>query len=285
MNRKLRIALGQLNSRDDVEANFKVMEELLTEAAARKAELMVFPECSSTLSTLGASDKAESLEGPIINRFRNLAVKYAMDIHNGSFIEKDPETGAFYNTSVYIDSSGDIKAVYRKIHLFDVVLDKHRTYRESASYTAGSKVVGVHSPLGDFGFTICYDLRFPELFRRLALAGARLIFLPAAFTLFTGKDHWEALIRARAIENQVFIAAPGQFGERPGKKMSFGNSMVVDPWGTVIARARDGIDLVTADIDWDWQEEIRRKLPCLEHGREIPDVTWNGQLLKKKTGK
>ncbi len=263
----LRIALGQLNSRDNVSENFRSMERLLEEAAGAGARLMVFPECSSYLSSQGAADAAEPLDGPIMSRFREMAVKYGLDIHNGSFIEKNPDTGAVHNTSVYIDRQGEVQAVYRKIHLFDMASDGKASYRESATYTAGRETVFRSLPLGDFGFAICYDLRFPELFRALTLAGARLIFLPAAFTLFTGKDHWEPLLRARAIENQVYMVAPGQFGSCPVDRVTYGNSLVVDPWGTVIARAGDRVGIVTADIHWNWQDEVRGRLPCLEHRR------------------
>ncbi len=263
----LRIALGQLNSRDNIQENFASMELLLEEAADTGARLMVFPECSSYLSSQGAADTAEPLDGPIITRFRAMAKKYGLDIHNGSFIEKNPETGAIHNTSVYIDRQGEIQAVYRKIHLFELASDGKVSYRESATYTAGNETVFRQLPLGDFGFTICYDLRFPELFRTLTFAGARLIFVPSAFVMFTGKDHWEPLLRARAIENQVFIIAPGQFGSCPVNRVSYGNSLVVDPWGTVIARAGDRVGIVTADIHWSLQDEIRGRQPCLQHSR------------------
>ncbi len=146
------------------------------------------------------------------------------------------------------------------------------TYRESDRYKRGSSVVNLNTKIGNLGFTICYDLRFPELYRELTFRGARLIIVPAAFTMFTGKDHWEALLRARAIENQVYIAAPNQIGEHPDNKMCYGNSMIIDPWGKVIARASDKTGTIVTDIDWDYLDEVRSKLPSLKNRVDLKDM-------------
>lgn len=264
--KKLRIGIAQLNTKDNIDESFRTIERLTEEIAAGGADIAVFPEMSTYLTELDISAAAQTLAGEVVSRFRELAKKYRLHIHNGSFVEKSwaPELKAF-NTSVLINPEGEIEAVYRKIHLFDIDLSGPLSYRESDRFLRGSDIVTHRSSLGQFGFSICYDLRFPELYRRLALAGARLIFVPAAFTLFTGKDHWEPLLRARAIENQAYIIAPNQIGEHPPGKQCYGNSMIVDPWGKVIARASDRVEAVVTEIDLDYVEDVRGKLPSLKN--------------------
>lgn len=272
--KKLRIGIGQLNTQDDLKKNLESIEKAVAYCAEQGANLVAFPECSTYLSQNGAKEHAETLEGPIIGRISELAKKHKVYIHNGSFIEKRPGYDKLFNTSVLIDTDGQIAVVYRKIHLFDVEIDENRTYKESNRYQSGDTIVNVKTELGDFGMTICFDLRFPELFRNLAIHGAKIIFVPAAFTLFTGKDHWEALLKARAIENQVYIVAAGQFGERPISKMSFGNSMVIDPWGTVIARASDRVCSFVADIDLEYLDHVRKVLPSLNNRVDIEKLEY-----------
>jgi predicted amidohydrolase len=170
-----------------------------------------------------------------------------------------------FNTSLLFDPRGDIIGRYRKTHLFDVDLPGRVTIRESDTRAAGDDAVTVSTELGVIGMTVCYDLRFPELYRRLTLAGAELITIPSAFTFPTGAAHWEILVRARAIENQVYVIAPDQVGPSPSGFIDFGNSMIVDPWGTPLARAADREMLVFAEIDRDYQQKVRRELPCLDH--------------------
>jgi deaminated glutathione amidase len=171
------------------------------------------------------------------------------------------------NTSVHVDAQGETRAVYRKVHMFDVEVGG-RTYRESALERPGEELVLSHTAGGvGVGMSVCYDLRFPELYRVLAVAGARVISIPAAFTLATTRDHWETLVRARAIENQVFVIAANQFGEHPGAQHSGGRSMIVDPWGVVLAQAPDGERHILADLDLDAQSEIRARLPSLANRR------------------
>lgn len=262
---KLRVAAVQLNSQEDVEANLKSAESLIEAAVADGSRLVVLPEYANYLAETDKLKHAETLEGRTISLFRKIAEKHGVYLHCGSFIEKSEDPNRAFNTSVLIAPQGEVVAVYRKIHLFDVVIPEQVEARESATIKPGRKVVVADTDFGRVGLTICYDLRFPELYRALTDKGARLIFVPAAFTLYTGKDHWEPLLRARAIENQVFIIAAGQFGSHPPGHMCYGNSMVIDPWGTVIARAAEGVGYIIADIDWSIQERVRRNLPCLEH--------------------
>lgn len=269
---KLRIGLGQLNTKNNSNNSFKEIENQIAECSSKGAQLVVFPELSTYLSESSIIDIAQTIDGEIISRFKELAIKHKIYIHNGSFVEKSENNKKSYNTSVLINTSGEIEAIYRKIHLFDIDLNKDLTYRESDRYKRGDSIVNHSSSLGDFGFSICYDLRFPELYRELTIKGAKLIFVPAAFTMFTGKDHWESLLCARAIENQVYIIAPNQFGEHPDNKLCYGNSMVVDPWGKVIARASDKVGIIVADIDWDYLEDVREKIPSLKNRVDLQDM-------------
>lgn len=269
---KLRIGLGQLNTKNNCNNSFKEIENQIAECSSKGAQLVVFPELSTYLSEASIIDIAQTIDGEIISRFKELAIKHKIYIHNGSFVEKSENNKKSYNTSVLINTYGEIEAIYRKIHLFDIDLNKDLTYRESDRYKRGDSIVNHSSFLGDFGFSICYDLRFPELYRELTIRGAKLIFVPAAFTMFTGKDHWESLLCARAIENQVYIIAPNQFGEHPDNKLCYGNSMVVDPWGKVIARASDKVGIIVADIDWDYLEDVREKIPSLKNRVDLQDM-------------
>ncbi len=261
---KLRIGVIQLNTLDNVEESFREIERLVKGCAGDGAQLVLLPELSTYLSEHDVSSVAESLDGGVIRRFKDLALRYGIYINNGSFVEA-AGNGKAYNTSVLINPEGKVEAFYRKIHLFDIDLSGGLTYRESDRYERGTAAVTCSTPIGDFGFTICYDLRFPGLFRSLTEKGAKLIFVPAAFTMLTGKDHWEPLLRARAIENQVYIAAADQIGKHPDNKTCYGNSMIIDPWGKVVARASDRVGYITADVDWSYLEEIRGKIPCLKH--------------------
>jgi predicted amidohydrolase len=175
--------------------------------------------------------------------------------------------GRVYNTSVLLGPDGRQLAVYRKIHLFDAEVGDGATYRESDTVAPGASPVTAETPLGTVGLTICYDLRFPELYRALARAGATLLTVPAAFTLMTGKDHWEVLLRARAIENQAYVLAPAQGGRHTDQRVTYGHAMVVDPWGLVVARASDGEGLALAELDTELLARVRKNLPALRHRR------------------
>jgi predicted amidohydrolase len=270
--KKLRIGLGQMNTCANVEENFRIIENIISDCSQQGAEMVVFPECSTYLSQQRAIKNAQFLNGDIIGKFKKLAKEYSVYIHNGSYIEKIENSDKTFNTSVLINPKGEIEATYRKIHLYDVEMGENLIYKESNIFNSGDSIVNISNELGDFGMTICYDLRFPELFRKLTLNGAKLIFVPAAFTLHTGKDHWEALLKARAIENQVYIVAVGQIGQRPDGKVSFGNSMVIDPWGTVIAKASERVCSTVVDIDWDYLDHVRKILPSLSNRVNVDEL-------------
>ncbi len=172
-----------------------------------------------------------------------------------------------HNTAVYLDATGAIGAAYRKIHLFDVAIPDGASYAESASTAPGQTPVLVDTPLGKLGLSVCYDLRFPELYRELARLGAQLLAVPAAFTLHTGRDHWHVLLRARAIENLCYVLAPAQYGRHNDKRVTYGHAMIVDPWGQVLAEVGDHEGVAVAEIDLDHQAKLRRELPALSHRR------------------
>lgn len=261
----MRAAAVQLNSNEDKQRNLAQADGLTREAASAGADLVVLPE---KFNVLGTHDDyvagAETLDGPTIGWARQTARELGIDLVAGSIVEKREGHEKLSNTSVHVGPDGEIKGVYRKIHMFDVVVGGVE-YRESASEEPGDEIALTELAGGEpLGLTVCYDLRFPELFRILAIRGARVISLPAAFTKVTGQAHWEILIRARAIENQAFVVAADQVGIHPEDKESFGGSMIVDPWGEVLARAeRDEPCVITADLDQARQDEVREKLPSL----------------------
>lgn len=243
----------------------------MRDAARRGARLIVLPEKWSVLGTRAhLRAGAQTLDGPAISWARATAAELGIDLVAGSIYEDVPGEDRDANTSVHVGPDGEIAAVYRKIHPFDVEVDGVR-YAESESEAPGDEVVV--SELQDgmkLGLSICYDVRFPELYRILATRGARVIVVPAAFTLATTRDHWELLIRARAIENQCFVIAPNQIGSHPGGFRSGGRSLIVDPWGLVLAGAPDSETAIVAELDLDRIEEVRSQIPALSHRR--PEV-------------
>lgn len=251
--------------------NLEVAERLVRAAAADGAELAVLPE---KWSLLGAGETmaelAEPLDGPVVGAARSWARELGIHLLAGSVAERVPGRELLSNTSLLIDREGEIAATYRKIHMFDVDVGGV-AYRESAHELPGSEIVA--APIGDpgddlvLGLTVCYDLRFPELFRILALSGAGAISVPSAFTAVTGRDHWEVLLRARAIENAVFVIAAGQFGAAPPHYESWGHSMVVDPWGTVLDAVADGEGYAIAELDPDEIRGVRERIPSLANRR------------------
>jgi deaminated glutathione amidase len=265
----LRAAAVQLNSTNDRARNLVAAERLVRAAAADGAELVALPEKWNLLAggeELSAG--AEALDGPSLSAARGWARALGIHLLAGSVAERGEGEKAA-NTSVLIGPDGEDLAVYRKIHMFDVDAGGV-SYRESEFERPGGELVA--ASLGDLtlGLAVCYDLRFPELFRILALRGAKLIGVPSAFTLATGRDHWEVLLRARAIENQLFVVAPNQVGEAPPHYSSFGRSMIVDPWGVVLGTAPDEECFVAADLDFAAQERVREQLPALANRR--PDA-------------
>ena len=262
---RVRVAAVQLQSTEDMDRNLADADRLTRAAAADGAELVVLPE---RLDIRGSAEDyaalAEPLDGRPVSWAREAARELGIDIVAGSVAERREGHDRVANTSVHVGPDGELKAVYRKIHMFDVEVGGV-AYRESEHSEPADEIVVSETAQGlGLGLTICYDLRFPELYRILALRGARIIAIPAAFTRVTGEAHWEILLRARAIENQVFVIAPGQ-GRLPGPdRDSYGNSMIVDPWGEVLARAGgEGACFVAADLDLERQDEIREKLPSL----------------------
>jgi predicted amidohydrolase len=266
----MRVAAVQLNSGQDKARNLEAAARLVAEAADAGAELIALPEKWNALAAGDALDAAgEPLDGPSIEAARDWAREREVHLLAGSIAERPEDAERLYNTSALIAPDGELVAVYRKIHLFDVDVGGV-AYRESDRERAGEELVVV--PVGELevGLTVCYDLRFPELYRILAVRGARLLTVPSAFTAATGRDHWEVLLRARAIENQAFVLAPNQVGEAPPHYSSWGHSMIVDPWGTVLAEAPDGECFVVGDLDLERQRRIRDELPSLASRR--PDA-------------
>jgi predicted amidohydrolase len=264
----MRAAAVQLTSTPDRERNLATADRRTREAAGRGAELVVLPE---KWSVLGAPedivDGAEPFDGPALRWASATARELGIDLVAGSIAERVPDAGRGSNTSVHFGPDGEVQAVYRKIHMFDVEVGG-RTYRESENESPGEDIVLTQTANGvELGMSVCYDLRFPELYRILAVRGARILLVPAAFTLATTREHWEVLLRARAIEDQAFVIAPNQIGEHAPGYRSGGRSMIVDPWGVVIAQAPDAETVVVADLDLDRQAEIRRTMPSLANRR------------------
>jgi predicted amidohydrolase len=267
----VRVAAIQLNATEDIDRNLERADRLVRDAAARGAELVVLPEKWTVLGTREhMAAGAQSLDGEAITWARSTAAQLGVDLIAGSLYEHVEGAGKGANTSVHVGPDGEIQSVYRKIHLFDVEVDG-AVYAESATEDPGDEIVVTELAGGlRVGMTVCYDLRFPELYRILALREAELITVPAAFTLPTTRDHWEVLLRARAIENQCFVIAPNQIGNHPGGLRSGGRSMIVDPWGLVLACAPDTETAIVADLDLDNLRDIRRRLPSV--ARRRPEV-------------
>ncbi len=259
----MRAAAIQLNSNPEKDRNLAIAGSLVRDAAGDGARLIVLPE---KFNVLGSPDDlhagAEPVPGPTTEWAGELCRELGVWLVAGSIVERVEGDDKLRNTSVLIGPDGAVHAVYRKIHLFDVEVDG-MVYRESDAEAPGDEVVVADAGGVELGMAVCYDLRFPELFRIMAVRGARVVSLPAAFTVPTGRAHWEILVRARAIENQVFVIAAGQIGRHPPDHESYGHSMIVDPWGTVLAQAPDEVGFITADLDLDAQRAVREKLPSL----------------------
>ncbi len=266
----MKLGLAQLNSQHDKEANLAAAAEAIATLAGGGADLIVLPEMFNHRWTDEANVlQAEPIPGLSTAWARAQAREYGVNLHLGSLIEL--RGGARYNTSVLFDRQGRESARYSKIHLFDVCLPDGTVYRESRVVAAGDSVVTADCEGVCLGLSICYDLRFPELYRALALRGAHVLVVPAAFTTPTGISHWEPLLRTRAIENGCYVAASAQWGpSAPGKAPCYGHSMVVDPWGVVIAQCSEGVTTVLAEIDLEHLRAVRSRMPVLEHRR--PDL-------------
>lgn len=266
MAKRLRIATLQMCSGTNPDENLAVALNLVDRAAASGAGVAVLPEFWDYMGPEEhAGDIATTIPGPLTEALAAKAREHRISIYGGSIHERAEDDPRHYNTTVLIDPDGRIAAQYRKIHLFDVSFAGQFAHQESATIRPGTEIVTGSIDDVPIGFSTCYDLRFPELFRILALRGAEVIFLPAAFTLHTGKDHWEILLRARAIENQCFMVAAAQFGKHPGGPVTYGRAMIVDPWGLILAQAPDGAGMAVAELDFSALERIRSELPSLRN--------------------
>ena len=262
------VAAIQMSSGADKEANLARAAELVREAAARGAKLAVLPEVFSWRGPRHAeSGIGEDVPGPTTERLAALARETGLYLQSGSILERIDGDRRCYNTALLFSPAGEILARYRKIHLFDVDIPGQVKAHESEIRKPGGEAVVADTPLGRIGLSVCYDLRFPELYRRLSQGGAEILCIPSAFTFPTGSAHWEPLVRARAIENQCYVIAPDQYGTSPNGYRDWGSSVIVDPWGTVVARAREGDDVIVAGIDREYLARVRKELPCLRHRR------------------
>ena len=265
----MRAAAVQLSSTEDTERNLEKADLLVRDAIGRGAELVVLPE---KWTVLGSPEQLEAgaqpLDGPAISWAQSIAREFEVEIVAGSIVERVPGLEKNHNTSVHVGPDGQVRAVYHKLHMFDVEVEGV-LYAESAQEQAGDEAIVSELASGTgLGMTICYDLRFPELYRMLAARGAEIISVPSAFTVPTTRDHWEILLRARAIENQCFIVAANQFGTHGGGYRSGGRSMIVDPWGLVLASAPDSECAIVAELNFDQLQTIRGRIPVLSHRRE-----------------
>jgi deaminated glutathione amidase len=276
----LTVAAIQLTSTEDVATNLDRCRVLARAAAADGAALIGLPENFAYLGTdrdhrLSLAETlpapGQGLEsaggGPILTAMQALARETQAWMVLGGFPERTAEGTRLRNTSVVLRPDGELVALYRKVHLFDVDVPGGKRFRESETVEAGDAPVVAETPWGGLGLSICYDLRFPELYRALAAEGARLMAVPSAFTMETGKDHWHVLLRARAIENQAYLFAPAQFGHHGGSRQSYGHALIVDPWGVVLAECGNHEGFALARLDFDYQDGVRRSLPCLTHRR------------------
>lgn len=266
-----RVAAIQMNSGADVAANLAQADRLLGNAAADGCAFAVLPE-NFALMPLRGRDKAQHAEqagaGPIQAFLGDAARRHKLWIVGGSIPLASPESERVFGASVVFDNHGENRAIYRKIHLFDVdIPDSEQSYRESHSMFPGDEALVVETPVGTLGLTICYDIRFPELYRQLLDSGASLFSVPAAFTVLTGKAHWHTLLRSRAIENLAYVIAAGQYGDHPDGRSTFGHSLIIDPWGQILAELPEGDGHAAADIDTAKQLKLRTEFPALNNRR------------------
>lgn len=268
--REMRVAAIQMSSTPDKQQNFETAERLIRAAVSSGAELVALPELWSCHGLEKAyRQNAEPIPGPTTDFLGSLARELGVYVLGGSILEQTPNETKMHNTSTFFEPSGELAAVYRKIHLFDVRAPD-REYLESGTIAPGDEVVTAKAGAATLGLSVCYDLRFPEMYRILAMRGAEILTVPAAFTLQTGKDHWELLLRARAVENQAFVVAPAQWGQKDNGRWTYGRSMIVDPWGTVLATCSDRDGFALATLDLSYLDRFRRDFPALANRR--PEV-------------
>jgi predicted amidohydrolase len=270
-----RIAVGQMCASSDVEKNLEVVADLCARAKDRGCAMLFLPECFAFIGVKGTDALAvmEPLDGPLLGRYRELAARHRLWLSLGGFAEKGPDRDRRFNAHVIVNDAGEIQASYRKIHLFDVDMGDVNgpVLMESATAAAGETLVTCDSPAGKLGLTVCYDLRFPEMFARLRYElGCEVMLVPSAFTKPTGQAHWETLLRARAIETQSYVVAAAQAGTHSEGRASHGHAMVVDPWGKVVAEL-DGEEtgIAVADVDLGYLKDVRSRIPVETHRRDI----------------
>lgn len=261
-------ALVQMDTGSNLETNLKYAIDAIEKAVAKGAKLVCFPETMNIQSVDHMTDEmAEIIKEQTMEVFQTKAKEYGIFLHCGSFYKKLEEEEKYSNTSILWGPDGSILAEYSKLHMFDVDLEDGTVCKESQNVKAGEEIVVVDTELGKIGFAICYDIRFPELFRKMMEMGAEVLIISASFTKTTGKQHWEPLLRARAIENQVYVLATNQTGKKP-KFEAYGHSMAIDPWGNILTEAGIGATILYAEIDLDREEDIRRQIPCISNRRK-----------------
>ena len=270
-----RIAVGQMCASSDVEKNFEVVADLCSQAKDRGCSMLFLPECFAFIGVKGTDALAvmEPLNGPLLGRYRELAAKHGLWLSLGGFAEQGPDRDRRFNAHIIVNDAGEIRASYRKIHLFDVDMGDVNgpVLMESRSAAAGETLVTCDSPAGKLGLTVCYDLRFPEMFARLRYElGCEMMLVPSAFTKPTGQAHWETLLRARAIETQSYVVAAAQAGVHSEGRASHGHAMIVDPWGKVVAElGGDETGIAVADVDLGYLKDVRSRIPVEAHRRDI----------------
>jgi len=277
INEITKIALGQMTSTEDLNKNLEAAEKLIKSASEQQCELISLPEnfAYMPLESSDAFSIAEPITGKIISQYADLARKYNIWLSLGGFqTPTQPPSNQLHNTHIIIDKLGAIKASYNKLHLFRVATQSSN-HDESQNTKAGTELIVCSSPIGKLGLSICFDLRFPEMFVKMAQAGAQIMLIPAAFFPETGRDHWETLIKARAIESQSYVCAAAQTGTHSPKRSSYGSSMIVDPWGKILAKLDGQQDIVTAEIDLSRVEEVRKSIPVLANRN------CDGKIIKK----
>ena len=267
----VRLGMIQLTSTDQLDVNLESARDFVAEAVSRGAEWVALPENFAFMRREGlpVHAVAQPIGGSITETLSQMAREHGIWLLGGTFAEAIPEDPRVFNTSLLLDPRGEIAACYRKIHLFDVDLSESGggVFRESDTFRPGETIAVADTPFGAVGMSICYDLRFPELYREMAQRGADFLCVPSAFAPETGKDHWEVLLRARAIENQAFVVAPAQCGRHSSDRSSYGRALVVDPWGVILAQAADKPCAVVVDCDLAELERVRNSVPALSHRR------------------
>jgi predicted amidohydrolase len=266
----MRVAVVQLNTQDDLARNLERVRHWVAQAAGAGAQFVALPENFAFMGEEAQKrELAERVDGafpgPILGALMESAKGHGVWIVGGGMPERSDDVARPFNTSVLVDPKGAVVATYRKVHLFDVSLPDGTSLRESAATSSGSEAVSAEVMGVRLGMTICYDVRFPELYRQLVDQGARVVTVPSAFTVTTGKDHWHPLLRARAIENQVYVLAPAQHGRHPKGRQTFGKSIIVDPWGEVVAQVSEGEGFAATQLDFAYQDRVRTSLPALLH--------------------